>query len=108
MLCGVDHGRHGAEEGGKRLAAEQVGMQPLPARYADEWVVRVQVVGAGQRGGGNLLRHFYTSRGGHKSGKVMSFIVTHKRGPSNPFNQHNDEWWGKERCRGVKRNLNNI
>lgn len=47
MLCGVDHGRHGAEEGGKRLAAEQVGMQPLPARYADEWVVRVQVVGAG-------------------------------------------------------------
>lgn len=52
MLCSVDHGRHGAEEGGKRLAAEQVGMQPLPARYADEWVVRVQVVGAGQGGGG--------------------------------------------------------
>lgn len=61
MLCSVDHGRHGAEEGGRRLAAEQVGMQPLPARYADEWVVRVQVVGA-IKGGGAIFCGTFTPR----------------------------------------------
>lgn len=62
----VDYEWHGEEEGGRRLGAEQVGMQLLPAWYANEWVGGVQV------GGGSLLQHFYTSRGGHKSGKGMS------------------------------------
>lgn len=48
------------------MAAEQVGMQLLPGWYANEWVGGVRV------GGESLRRHFYTLRGGHKSGKVMT------------------------------------
>lgn len=95
--------------GGRQTSGSWTGGNATVASQIRWWMGSEGTSGwGGSRGGGNLLRHFYTSRGGHKSGKVMSFIVTHKRGLSNPFNQHNDEWWGKERCRGEKRNLNNI
>lgn len=54
------------EKEDRLLAAEQVEMQLLPGLYSNECVGGVRV------GGGSLQRHFYTSRGGHKSGKVMS------------------------------------
>lgn len=78
-------------------------MRPFASQVggADEWIVRVtggRREGAGA--GGDLLQHFYTSSGGHKSGKVA--VIHHRHtssGLAHPSN--NDEWWeGGEGCKG--------